>query len=95
VVDDSNVVFGQTFHSEKGSVRLCIVVMNSTSTQLCEMLYTADSQDMLLLSSTVPSRYYNWCTDDSTSPGNRLVNYLHADITWFSFKALSGNWKCS
>jgi hypothetical protein len=25
---------------------------------------------MLVLSSTVASRYYNWCTDGSTSPGN-------------------------
>jgi hypothetical protein len=38
-------------------------------TQLLEILYT-DSQDMLVLSSAAASRYYNWCTDDSTSPGN-------------------------
>jgi hypothetical protein len=30
----------------------------------------ADSRDMLVLSSTVASRYYNCCTDSSTSPGN-------------------------
>jgi hypothetical protein len=33
------------------------------------ILYT-DSQDMLVLSSTVASRYHNYCTDDSTSLGN-------------------------
>jgi hypothetical protein len=38
-------------------------------TQLHEILYT-DSQDMLVLSSNIASRYYNYCTDDSTSPGN-------------------------
>jgi hypothetical protein len=41
----------------------------STSTYLHEILCT-DSQDMLVLSSTVASRYYNCCTDGSTSPGN-------------------------
>jgi hypothetical protein len=41
----------------------------STSNQLGEILYT-DSQDMLALSSTVASHYYNCCTDGSTSPGN-------------------------
>jgi hypothetical protein len=41
----------------------------STSTQLREILYT-DYQDMLLPSSTVASRYYNYCTNSSTSPGN-------------------------
>jgi hypothetical protein len=34
----------------------------STSTQLRVILYT-DSQNMLVLSSTVASRYYNYCTD--------------------------------
>jgi hypothetical protein len=41
----------------------------STSTWLCVILYT-DSQDMLVLSSTIASHYYNCCTDGSTSPGN-------------------------
>jgi hypothetical protein len=36
-------------------------------TQLREMLCN-DSQNMLVLSSTVASRYYNCCTDGSTSP---------------------------
>jgi hypothetical protein len=39
------------------------------SIQLCKIVYT-DSQDTLALSSTVASRYYNYCTDGSTSPGN-------------------------
>jgi hypothetical protein len=39
----------------------------STSTQLREVSYT-DSQDMLLLSSTVVSRYNNCCTGDGTNP---------------------------
>jgi hypothetical protein len=39
------------------------------STQIREILYT-DSQDMLVLSSTVAVRYYNCCTDGNTSPGN-------------------------
>jgi hypothetical protein len=41
----------------------------TTPTQLRDILYT-DSQDMLVLSSAVASRYYNCCTDGSTSPGN-------------------------
>jgi hypothetical protein len=42
-----------------------------TSTQLCEILYT-DSQDMLILvlSLTVTSRYFNFCTHSITSPEN-------------------------
>jgi hypothetical protein len=50
------------------------------STQLPEILCT-DSQDMLVLSSTVTSHYYNCCTDGSTSPGKlwippRITAYL-------------------
>jgi hypothetical protein len=48
----------------------------STSIQLHEILYT-DSQNMYVLSSTVPSRYYNCCTVTSTSLRNHaypLVN---------------------
>jgi hypothetical protein len=41
----------------------------SASTWMREILYT-DSQDMLVLPSTVALRYYNCCTDGSTSPGN-------------------------
>jgi hypothetical protein len=41
----------------------------SISTQLREILYT-DSQDMLAVSSTVASGYYNCCTDEGISPGN-------------------------
>jgi hypothetical protein len=37
------------------------------STQQCEILY-ADSQDMLILSFTVASCYYNCCTGGSRSP---------------------------
>jgi hypothetical protein len=40
-----------------------------TSTQLREILYT-DFQDMLVLSPTGTSRYYNCCKDGSTSAGN-------------------------
>jgi hypothetical protein len=39
------------------------------STQLCEILYT-DTQDMLVLLSTVALCYYNCCTDGRPSPGN-------------------------
>jgi hypothetical protein len=39
------------------------------STQLREILYT-DSHYMLVLSSFVPSSYYECCSDGSTSPGN-------------------------
>jgi hypothetical protein len=42
---------------------------NSMYTQQHEILYT-DSQDMLVLSSTVTSRYYNCCRDSSISLGN-------------------------
>jgi hypothetical protein len=38
-------------------------------TQLREILYT-DSQDVLVLSSTIAQRYYNCCIDGSTNPGN-------------------------
>jgi hypothetical protein len=48
----------------------------STSPQLREILYT-DSQDMLVLSSTVASCYYNCCTYGSTSPENyRHPSYI-------------------
>jgi hypothetical protein len=39
------------------------------STQLREIL-DPDSKDVLVLSSIVASRYYNFCTDDSTSHGD-------------------------
>jgi hypothetical protein len=42
---------------------------NSISTHLREILYT-DSQDMLVLSSTVASRYHKCCTEGIASPGN-------------------------
>jgi hypothetical protein len=60
----------------------------STSNQLCESLFT-DSQDMLVLSSNVASRYCNCCTDGSTSPGNygyhleymsRIILKINADF---------------
>jgi hypothetical protein len=38
------------------------------STQLREIVYI-DSQDMTVLSSTVASRYYNFCTEGSISTG--------------------------
>jgi hypothetical protein len=41
----------------------------STCTQLHEILYT-DYQDVLVLSSTIASRYYNCSTDGSTSARN-------------------------
>jgi hypothetical protein len=44
------------------------------SIQLHEIVYT-DSQDILVLSSTIALRYYNCCTDGNTSPGNyALIN---------------------
>jgi hypothetical protein len=47
------------------------------STQLREILYT-ESQDMLILSSTVASRYYKCCIEGSTSPGNyRSPSYVY------------------
>jgi hypothetical protein len=41
----------------------------NTSTQLHEILYI-DSEDMLVLSSTIALHYYSCCTDSYTSPGN-------------------------
>jgi hypothetical protein len=41
----------------------------STPTQLSEMVYT-DSQDSLVLSSTILLHYYDCCTDGSTSSRN-------------------------
>jgi hypothetical protein len=46
-----------------------MLIKISTFTQLREILYT-DFQDMLVLLSTVAARYYNCCTDGSTSSGN-------------------------
>jgi hypothetical protein len=51
------------------------------STQLCEILYT-DSQDMLVLSSTVASRYFNCYTDGSTHPGNYGYHLVYFDISF-------------
>jgi hypothetical protein len=45
------------------------------SNQVREFLYT-DSQDMLVLSSTGASCYYNCCTDGSTGPGNQCKRGL-------------------
>jgi hypothetical protein len=51
-----------------------------TSTQLRQSL-NIDSQGMLVLSSTVASRYYNCCTDGSTSPGNYGYSIMpHHDV---------------
>jgi hypothetical protein len=41
----------------------------STSAQLREILYT-DWQDVLVVSSSIASRYYYCCRDGSTRPGN-------------------------
>jgi hypothetical protein len=49
------------------------------STQLREILYT-NSQDMLVLSCTVASRYYNYCTDGGTSPGKLWIPSYNSDI---------------
>jgi hypothetical protein len=57
------------FPRDMHKIYLLFVGSFSESTQLRELLYT-DSQDTLVLSSTVASRYYNWCTDGSISPGN-------------------------
>jgi hypothetical protein len=42
-------------------------IASRTSTQLREILHTA-SQDMLILASTVASRYYNCCTNAAPVP---------------------------
>jgi hypothetical protein len=71
------IASGQTHDCKQKDVKL------STSTQLREILYT-DSQDMLVLSSTVVSRYYNCCADGSISPGNYgyLLFAVIADILY-------------
>jgi hypothetical protein len=46
----------------------------------CEILYT-DSQNMLVLSTTIASRYYKCCTEYSTSPGNyEHLSYVGMDL---------------
>jgi hypothetical protein len=37
-------------------------------------------RDMLLLSSTVASRYYKCCTDNGTSPGNYGYQYVRCEF---------------
>jgi hypothetical protein len=57
---------------------------SNTSTQLREILYT-DSQDILVLMFTVSLRYYNCCTDDSTSPENCGYSFVYSwnNLTFF------------
>jgi hypothetical protein len=57
------IASGQIHDSKLKDVKI------GTSTQLREILYTV-SEDMLLVSSTVASRYYNCYTDGSTCPRN-------------------------
>jgi hypothetical protein len=57
------IAAGQTHDYKKKDVKI------NTSTQLREILNTG-SQDMLVLSSTVASCYYNCVTYGSTRPGN-------------------------
>jgi hypothetical protein len=47
---------------------------------------------MLVLSSTVASRYYNCCTDGSTSPGN--YGYLRIDEPQFAPKTTQCTFHC-
>jgi hypothetical protein len=64
-----------------------------TSTQLREILYSG-SQDMVVLSTTVASRYYNFCTDGSASTENygyspshtKFNEYLQPAKTPFQFE---------
>jgi hypothetical protein len=57
----------------------------STSTQQCEILYT-DSQDMLVLSSAVASRYYNYCIGGCTSHGNYWYSiHIVCSTIWYIY----------
>jgi hypothetical protein len=66
----------------------------NTFTHLREILYT-DFQDMLILSPTIASCYYNCCTDGSTSLGNYgypLIHFFlsqHCTIPIINLKATS------
>jgi hypothetical protein len=70
-----------------------------TSTQPHEILYT-DSQDMLVLSSIIASRYYNCCADSDTSPWNYgFPLYVHTEaenlqVCFNSFKKVT-QWNSS
>jgi hypothetical protein len=55
------------------------------ATQLCDILYS-NSQDMLVLSSTILSPCYDCCTDGSTSPGN--YGYHLVGIDYINFRSV-------
>jgi hypothetical protein len=65
-----NCIRPDTWLQIKGRERI------GTSTQLCEIVYI-DSQDKLVLSSTIASCYYNWYTDGSFSAGNYRYHLVY------------------
>jgi hypothetical protein len=77
----------------------------STSTELSDILHT-DSENLLVLSPTVASHYYNCRTDGSISPGNdgyllvyhapweHLDNVLHKSIPSVQPTKHSKKWYC-
>jgi hypothetical protein len=65
----------------------------STSTRPREILYT-DSQDMLVLSYTVASCYYNCCTDGSTNPGRSGFPSCEERSNWKVLSPLQLLWAC-
>jgi hypothetical protein len=68
------IASGQIHDSKKKTAK------NSTSTQLLEIFCT-DTNDMLILSSTVTSLYYN-CIGGSTSPGNYVyLSYAELNLS--------------
>jgi hypothetical protein len=70
-------------------VGCCGATAISTSIQLHVILDT-DSKDMLVLSSTVVSCYYNCCTDGSTSPINYgYPSYMHAVSNSYVIRGLN------
>jgi hypothetical protein len=71
---DADPLFGPSQNCTRPDTRLQIIICKqiSMSTQLCEILYT-DSQDMLVLSFTVASRYNTFCTNGSSNPGKWLL----------------------
>jgi hypothetical protein len=62
------------------------------STQLHEIMYT-DSQEILVLSSIVASRY-NYCTDDSARPGNYGYALVHTIFIALEIKIICTHKLC-
>jgi hypothetical protein len=78
VGDNNHVVYGKKFPGGNSSVRQCVVVMQQPVPLSPKISRCTDSQDMLVLSTTIASCYYNCCTDGSSNPRNYAYPIMYS-----------------